>query len=388
MRKIYLLIVTAFATACSELDLVTENKDDRVLDINQKVNVDYAKKYLSALGNSILILQNDTEFRSNLYSSIEVAFDGEKNVLFRSFISTGSDKRILSKFSQALSQVVGEASIPEVINAFNNIEGRTLYPQIFIPFYDDLKVIGKIGTVSPTLVIYTVDSPNSEYTGFKLGSDGKLKELDYKINESFAKQNETWVISINERVDNTGTVTKDLDNASGRIQGVSYPNARFNKIKITSHKEEWVAGASEVHIKRYMSFYRFDQYSSNPVAGNYSSEDAVDDGDGWRIKKVDRSDVGDWLTVNWVYVSNWPNKYYNFDNGSSFHTDYLYYVVFEYDAWPTGLRNAYIPDAGGSTYTVYTCYRSADSYYKMSNIPEYQADGLSSSSGFHFTSQY
>ncbi|NJN40911.1 MAG: hypothetical protein HC811_00365, partial [Flammeovirgaceae bacterium] len=162
----------------------------------------------------------------------------------------------------------------------------------------------------------------------------------------------------------------------------------FATIKIDSHKEEWVAGASEVHIKRYYSFYRFDQYSSNPVAKNVTTEDAVNDGDGWRIKEVKRKDVGKTLTVNWIYALNWPIEFYNFPNGSSYHTDYFYYVVFEYDPWPTGLRNAYIPDAGSSGFTVYTCYRSADDFYKIGNIPEYGANYWSSTSGFHFTSEY
>ncbi len=369
-----------FVLACEEQTL--NEQPQNIAEVTNQRDVAFATENLTVYGESLLTLQKDSEFGKVLYAGIEDAFDGERNVLFKTLLQEDKNPIQARKLSSKLL-----SSKEGIMNAFSNIEGRNYYPQVFIPFYDELKASGKLSIKDPVLVIYTIDSPNSVYQGYLLGSNGGLIKTQM-VSEAYAKENEVWVISINERVDSEGNlIDAYVKDTGSRTQGVAYPNARFATMKIDSHKEEWVAGASEVHIKRYLSFFWFDQYSSTPVAGNVTSEDVPNDGDGWRIKEVKRKDVGKTLTINWTYISNWPDKNYVFDFGPV-HTNYFYYVVFEYDAWPTGLRNAYIPDAGVSGNTIYTCYRSADTYYKMDYIPESAADGWSSSSGFHFTSQF
>lgn len=62
-------------------------------------------------------------------------------------------------------------------------------------------------------------------------------------------------------------------------------------------------------------------------------------------------------------------------NVDLWHTDYLYYLIFEYDAWPTGLRSdGNIWDASNQN-PFNSKYRSSDIYYAIGSINEYTADG-------------
>jgi len=377
-----ILLSLLFVISCEDQTLNDEQPLSNSKVINQR-DVAFATENLSIYGASLLTFQKDSDFRKVLYAGIEAAFDGERNVLFKTLLQEDKNPIHARKLTSSLL-----GSKEGIMNAFANIEGKNYYPQLFIPFYDELKANGKLSIKDPVLVIYATDSPNSEYQGYSINNNGDLVKTKM-VSEAYAKENEVWVVSLNERVDSEGNVINFHEKETGgRTQGVSYPNARFATIKIDSHKEEWVSGGSEVHIKRYASFYRYDQYSSNQAALNYTEEDALNDGDGWRIKEIKRKDVGKTLTVNWVYAGNWPDKFYNFDNGTSYHTDYLYYVVFEYDPWPAGMRTASIQDAGLSSIPINSSYRSTDTFYKIGYIPEYGANYWTSSTGFHFTSEY
>lgn len=335
-------------------------------------------------------MASDREFREIVYHQIEERANGDDNVLIETLSKIEASNR--QTFGARMNDLVNvEGGIEGTLNKFRGIEGHDLHPQIYIPFYDKVMERRRANSQSktsflqeePVVVLFDGVDPGDDseviYTGYHLNESGELTESNLEVDEEYALNNEVWVISINENV-----TDEDLESANVLV---SYPNVRFNKIKISSHKESWIAGASEVHIKRYLSFYAYALHSTSPTAAAYSSEDAVDDSDGWRIKKVHRADVGKWLTFNWVYAQNWPVRMKDFGNGSIIHTDYFYYVVFEYDAWPTKMRSAYIPDAANSA-EFYTQYRSADVYYKIGFIPENSANGWSSSSGFHFTSQY
>ncbi|NJN40912.1 MAG: hypothetical protein HC811_00370 [Flammeovirgaceae bacterium] len=167
-------------------------------------------------------MNKDKEFRSILYSFVEEAFDGEHNVLFKHLMEETKNPTHARMLGNKL---VGEKL--DILNAFSNIKGKNYYPQIFIPFYDELKAKGKLSTKDPVLVVYTIDSQNSIYQGYSLDTDGNLIETQ-DVSEAFAKENEVWVVSLNERVDNEGNVTEGYkSNIRDRAQGASYPNARF-----------------------------------------------------------------------------------------------------------------------------------------------------------------
>ncbi len=57
---------------------------------------------------------------------------------------------------------------------------------------------------------------------------------------------EIWITPMND-----GNVLEAYkhESTSSMTQGVSFPNARWNTMKITSHKESWALGASEINCK-------------------------------------------------------------------------------------------------------------------------------------------
>lgn len=313
-------------------------------------------------------------------------------MLFKTLAETGvkTGRSNESKFGRSLTKIAGGESMAKtVMSAFEGIAGKNYYPQVFIPFYDDLKQTGKIGKSKPVLVIGVADVP--VYPGYYLNEKDELVDTGFPVDEDYAKQHEVWVISINERVDSEGNVQDAFKrtNTSGKIQGVSFPNARWNTMKITSHKESWALGASEINCKRWLSFYRWDQYSTAQHAKGLTAEDTPIDGDGRHIRDFSRNQIKNQstVTIDWVYVPDWPNQTGNID-GTIYHTNYLYYVIFEYDPWPTGFNSFGLLDAAGNAgFTV--CYRSADGYYSQGYIPEWGANGhIINEGGVYTNSQY
>jgi hypothetical protein len=380
MKKIYRYCLigslTLIGIACQDESL-TSKKQEKPFDAMQDAErVDYAKENLLAIGNAAISLsREDVSFRQTIYSEIEKTFDGDYNVLIRTLTGAPVNGRREGKLYTSVVKVTGSAENAEqALTAFNSVEGKNYYPQIFIPFYEDLSHEGKIGVAEPMIVIAALDEPT--YPGYKLDQEGKLVETGLTIDESYARENEVWVISINERADSDGNVSKDLsENGSGRTKGAYFPDARFEFIKCSMHKESWAAGGSEVHIKRYISFFNYDQFGA-VHSGELTSEDDPGDGDGWRIYQFTRADVDANKKINrkWLYMSGWPTREISIGNGQSAHTDYLYYVIFEYDAWPAGLKVASIPDAGNSGNFIDTNFRSTETMYQMGYIPEGSAN--------------
>lgn len=85
------------------------------------------------------------------------------------------------------------------------------YPQIYIPFYEELKSEGKLNVKTPVFVFYTDENENDLYEGYILSKKGMLSKLDYLISEEYARNNEVWVFSINERVDENGEVAYNFE---------------------------------------------------------------------------------------------------------------------------------------------------------------------------------
>ncbi len=143
-------------------------------------------------------LLGDTDFKNYVYKQIEKQFDGDYNVL-------------LNKVENEYGNKLKSAKINNTISFFDSINK---YPQIFIPFYENLKNSNKIGANNPILVIYTDENENGEYVGYQLNGSGNLQKLDFLIDEDFARNNEVWVFSINERVDENGEVVFNVEDLS------------------------------------------------------------------------------------------------------------------------------------------------------------------------------
>ncbi len=245
----------------------------------------------------------------------------------------------------------------EAVNAFKNIDGTDFFPQIYIPFYEELKAEkmnsnARVLTTDsdPVIVLFSGDDSQDVFPAYQLSDSGELEEAGFMVDEEFAMNNEVWVISLNERYFGDET---DLAETGAPSNGrtVASPSAIVDQIKCKCHKESWAAGASEVHIITIVSDYRFFNLDIN-LYGNGEHE-------GGQIYKFSRKDVKKKRSkdVNFYILNDWNERAPGMPYG--------HYVIFEYDTWPTGTREVRWEQGGDMLKWE---YRSADSFYDKNSV--------------------
>ncbi|MGI6338684.1 MAG: hypothetical protein ACOXZV_04810 [Bacteroidales bacterium] len=190
---IYMLIASVLLIAFGACERDEGPVDDR-MDTYQEP--DKVHEQLYVLGKSVNMLMQEAEFKSYVYDEIEKKFDGDYNVLF---------KNVENKFPSA--EILKSEESKSSKGYFDNLKR---YPQIYIPFFEELKRNGKLGKKSPVILIYTDEIESGEYPGYTLEKNGSLKRLNFLIDEKYAENNEVWVLSLNERVDENGELLTDF----------------------------------------------------------------------------------------------------------------------------------------------------------------------------------
>jgi len=318
-------------------------------ECNINYNVDsigYALCHLNVIGEEVIRMAQDNAFRQATYQYIEQQFDGDDNVLIKTFLprcATGGDLPIASQ------------RLLNSLAAFQNINGDTLFPQIYIPNYQSLKSRGLIGVSQPIIIPYAYqDEPNDSYTAYTLDSRGQYIQLPNKVSESNATLQEVWVIMTNESVDDQGNISS----GNGGGPASRQVPCRLDKVKIGNWKEKWISGKNDFSMRSYLTTWNgYDLYTPtehfNTSATNYSNNYT-----GCLLKKLDfNSYYQIEKTIDVNFESNWFNN--------NFYTDDIVcvYVLFERDNWPAGKTDHVVtlPNNGA---TFYMTYRSKDpSYY-------------------------
>jgi hypothetical protein len=325
----------------------------------------YVQDNLKILGKSVLSMAKDPEFREIVYQQIEKRVGGDDNVLIETLskIKTSNQTTIGARMNGLVNN---DGNVEKALDKFRNIEGRDLYPQIYIPFYENVKArrhsnpAAREAVVAEDqiLVIYDgndMGDTNPVYTGYQLNDNGELTESDLEINEEYAMHNEVWVVSLNETIEDINQVENSTASA---------PSAIIDRMRCSCHKESWIAGASEVNIITIFSANSVSSYLSNEYYGGGPYE-------GGRIYKFSRSLVNDGVfrTVNFGINGYWDGR----PNATYSHS-----VIFEYDIWPTGKRIAEW-DFNGQFLNVE--YRSSDSYYTKNSISKLSFSTYTMASG-------
>jgi len=339
------LLVVSLLISCEDQTL-SDNVpiEEHILSVTEEI--EYTRENLKAYGRSVLALQGEKDFKKKFYALVEESFDGERNVLFKTLLQ--EEKSPMARRLQTELQKNGNVAL----RAFDNIEGKNYYPQIFVPFYDELKAAGKLSVKEPVLVFHITDSDGPLYSGYSVDGEGDLKELNFRISEAFARENEVWVVSLNERVNDLGephAVYTNQSSSAGRV--MSSPSAIVDWMVCRCHHESWAAGASEVNIISVLSEYRFRDHIAQ-FYGNGPNE-------GGHIHQFSRSDVRNRrnIDLNFLIVQNWDIQFPT--------RPYASYVIFEYDSWPTGTRTATWRQ-GGLEYSWE--YRSADRFFYAKTV--------------------
>ncbi|MBL7738533.1 MAG: hypothetical protein JNK14_04890 [Chitinophagaceae bacterium] len=335
-------------------------------------SIGYTLCHLTIAGKESVI--NFMDYRELVYYYIEQQFDQEYNVLIKTLIDPGH------------GNLPSSAELDNALAAFMGIYGDTLYPQIFIPNYDDLKEASLIGNDPPIIVPFCGQATLNEddgYTGYFVNLQGELEEYPEQIDSAFASSHEIWVLSLNESVDNSGEldiIASNFDDEypyySRSISSISSfspgnkttatVNCRINNMTVKQHKESWIGGKSEIAIKGYLWTWsgRWNGNTSGPIV-DYTSDNSTYENRGKLIKEFKRKDVKNEVekTINYNLHRNWKKDNYYSDPIC------FGYVIFERDNWPTGLKTHYVnlPSAADQ-HAHYLTYRSKDDNYSVGTI--------------------
>lgn len=93
----------------------------------------------------------DKNFKEFLYGEIEKQFDGDYSVL----VDVLLEKNVNSKSKQlGFSKRIRD-----------DLQVQNIYPQVFIPFYEELKAAEILGSKDPIVVFHTPDETIRQYPG-------------------------------------------------------------------------------------------------------------------------------------------------------------------------------------------------------------------------------
>jgi hypothetical protein len=377
----------------------------RFADAGQAAN--YRNHHLEQIGKMALGLSLYPEIKALLYKKIEQRFDGEYNVLMDTLLKEGEPYQLQKKTTYFLQSDNWQSSL-DAFKKSNIGVSDDLLPQIYIPFYEDLKQQNLLNTKPPIVAVAAPHGAASELEGFTLNEKGRIVKVSTPVTEVFAQLNEVWIISSNERIVNGKVVSYPQTQKSsslparsnvGCIDGIANPNDRPTAnglnvivpvVQVKCHKEEWYNGGSEVRIimttenctgvdpitgvwdtRGYWKIHGYRNYDGeyqNYDLGEWTRKQVKDKSEKWINMSITdwyNSTVKNFATLDWGEKGN-PNW------GDDTRKACLYYVIFESDyelkpddpqGSPEVRVNSTDPLGGTGTNAVYLKYPSEDDAY-------------------------
>ena len=259
------------------------------------------------------------------------------------------------------------------------VNGETVYPQIYIPFSGSEAIQtgdpNPCTTPSTQTYFYPIVVPfdgdesqqQEEFAGASYDPYGT--PISVQVSECFASQHTVWAVTINENVNQSGTTNTPVipSGSSAQIGADAYMPSMI----IKDHKEVWIKGASDIHMKYAFSWIDkinpttgltsinyFNEALNVPGANNAYSTYITDwgglrSGDDIEIRKFTRRQVNNNSQVNidFTYAPLSKPIY----GGSSYYFypitgDYLYFVIYEYDSY----NGTETTNADGVPFTMYS----------------------------------
>lgn len=319
-----------------------------------KDQIKYREENLKVLAESILNLAKDPEFRKLVYSEIDKKFDDDDDVLIETLfasnlITNANDESLLTRYTK-------HPDVRNSLQAFKGIENEknkkldNYFPHLYIPYYENFK--GKTDLNKPLVIVpWDGNEEVEQATGFIL-KEGKFQVLEFPVNQKYCSENEVWVISLNERVDQNGNYKKPriAPVAQARMAYTSV-NGMMYQFKLACNFESVFSGNNDIYIQGNSAFFN----GIDPATGNQFL---------WRVRESDvysqiinvtSANVGTNYQVNYIFYSNWdPNRPEPGPRG-----DIFGYVIYEADNWPSGYKYVSVP-FGTETFDI--GYRSSDNY--------------------------
>ena len=276
--------------------------------VNQKV----AQKFD---GDYNVLLKNLVSKQNNLLSSItekSTQFTSNGKISFASMGNVQQEELDLTVLEEAISD-------PIVVN------GQTLYPQIYIPYFEEQvitseEISDEVDTCpeyssnvysTPVIVCSNGEElPNVDtYYGCAYNQNGILTE-NIPVDECFSKSNIVWAITLNERVNQYGTITAPIQNTLNQTS--IRPDLYIPEMTIKENKESWIKGARDICMYACTSW----DNGINPQTGNYESSFWV---------KPELASTTYNTTVNNIEIRNFSRK--EVKNKKSVNINFTYFAL-------------------------------------------------------------
>jgi hypothetical protein len=172
---------------------------------------------VNSLALGIVELSKNSSFRTLVHNKVNLKFDGDDNVLFKDLFTPFSgynssqlnssinfhknsitQTALLKNFYSTMPVYTSSVKIDSMINGYS-YNGAKLYPQIYIPFYETVNL-----NQQPTIVVGYDEFDDDNIPGYQIQANGYVKLVN--VDSTYAKSNLVWVVSINETVNDEGTV--------------------------------------------------------------------------------------------------------------------------------------------------------------------------------------
>jgi hypothetical protein len=297
LRKLNILfIVGIFISSCQDdlvndlntpsvYDKVTKYTPEQVTNAPYEEQKVYTKYHLGVLSQALLNVATNKDFQRILYSEIDKDELSESSVLLSTLFKRINLER--PSLFNLMQENVSSLSFKASQKAFWGIEQDILYPQLYIPFYEEARLQNKNfnqrNVYHPVIAVDPIENQET-VTGYIIDEQGQTQELE-GIDEDYARESEVWIISLHESIKakedgftnecenlpllcypdykNTPS-TKDIALRNAKTYGTctndgNTGNARedtngkgidvyVDRVTIKTHKEPWHSGRSDVWL--------------------------------------------------------------------------------------------------------------------------------------------
>ncbi|SKC77617.1 hypothetical protein [Ohtaekwangia koreensis] len=323
---------------------VLENDKSLLQTLTPAEQYAYLTHHLDVLRNGILSQVEDGAFRSLLYREVEKRFDGDYNVLLN--VLAERSPSLFETFAASRYTEPGAFSVS--LEAFTNIPDSTtmisLYPQIYIPEYEQLKAKGLLNS-NPTLVSYSGDEELTRWSGVRINAMGEPEEVT--VDEEYVRSHEVWVVSLSESYHGGAIVylpkeaepESDATRASiclvaGYCQSsnTAWNHGKLRNFKLKCDLDNILSGANDLSDHSYSTF----SSRINPFNGSRHDPQWIGDPDHRLLKKANPTYC--YSAFNKMFFEDWRTAGSNPPNNQGMRGNLVFYVFFEYDNWPARLK--------------------------------------------------
>ncbi|MGK7390554.1 MAG: hypothetical protein ACNS60_09385 [Candidatus Cyclobacteriaceae bacterium M2_1C_046] len=126
---ILLFPLALYISSCEESNIESLQNNVPFESLPQEKQIMVVESNLIEAANGFSSIASSEEMRNTLYKKLEEQKDGEYSGLLREIVT---DPAISSKIKLS-------SSFTQVLDEFENMDEMKYYPQIYIPFYEDLK---------------------------------------------------------------------------------------------------------------------------------------------------------------------------------------------------------------------------------------------------------